>query len=143
VKDFIQEQVEGSFDGIVLLDVYEHFPASVRSVVHERLKNLLRVESCVILTVPTPGYQRYLREREPEGLQSVDEDVTCDDCSMLASDLGGHVVLERSISIWRADDYMHVLIQRGSSRGEPQHALDWKTPANAGPDSTPAGHPLD
>jgi colanic acid/amylovoran biosynthesis glycosyltransferase len=116
VKDFIRAQIEGSFDAIVLLDVYEHFPAGARSVVHGRLKNLLAEESCLILTVPTPSYQQYLRDREPEGLQPVDEDVTSDDIRTLADDLRGRVLVQRSISIWRADDYMQVLIQRGSPR---------------------------
>jgi glycosyltransferase involved in cell wall biosynthesis/protein-L-isoaspartate O-methyltransferase len=117
VKDFIQEQIEGSFDAIVLLDVYEHFPAVARPVVHERLKNLLVEESRLILTVPTPSYQRYLPQRDPEGFQPADEDVTSDDVRALADDLGGRVLVQRGVSIWRSNDYMQVLIERGPPRG--------------------------
>ena len=54
VGDFIEGRFKGQFDAIVLLDVYEHFPASERPVVHERLGALLKRDGCVILTVPTP-----------------------------------------------------------------------------------------
>jgi glycosyltransferase involved in cell wall biosynthesis/SAM-dependent methyltransferase len=116
VKDFIQDEIEGSFDAIILVDVYEHFPISARTVVHARLKTLLTRGGSLVLTVPTPAYQQYLRDQHPEGLQPVDEDVTSADIRALAHDVGGRVAVQRSVSIWRADDYMHVLIERGSLR---------------------------
>jgi colanic acid/amylovoran biosynthesis glycosyltransferase len=113
VRDFVQEEIDGRFDAVILIDVYEHFPTAARSVVNERLKALLSEEASLILTVPTPAHQQYLRDNDPQGLQPVDEDVTSEDIRTLAEDVGGRVVVERGVSIWHVDDYKHVLIQRG------------------------------
>jgi colanic acid/amylovoran biosynthesis glycosyltransferase len=116
VGDFIDDAIAGEFDAIVLLDAYEHFPASTRALVHERIRTLLKNDGCLIMTTPTPDHQQYLRNEHPEGLQPVDEDVTVDDVDKLAHDIEGRVLVRRTVSVWRADDYMHTLIERGSRR---------------------------
>lgn len=114
VADFIEEDVDGRFDEIFMLDVYEHFPVEARPVVHTRLASLLREHGRLVLTVPTPEYQHHLRVNDPAGLQPVDEDVTTEDLARLAEDLGGRLVVDRKISVWRSHDYRHALIERGS-----------------------------
>jgi glycosyltransferase involved in cell wall biosynthesis len=116
VCDFIEDKIEDEVDAIVLLDVYEHFPASARTLIHDRLRTLLKDDGCLILTVPTPEHQQYLRTEHPGELQPIDEDVSGDDVEKLAHDIEGRVVARRTVSVWHADDYMHALIQRGPRR---------------------------
>jgi glycosyltransferase involved in cell wall biosynthesis/SAM-dependent methyltransferase len=114
VCDFIDDEIEGEVDAIVLLDVYEHFPASMRPLVHDRFRALLKDDGCLILTVPTPEHQQYLRTEHPGEVQPIDEDVSLHDVDKLAHDIEGRVVARRTVSVWHAGDYTHALIQRGS-----------------------------
>ena len=115
VGDFCQErhQTVGRFDAIVLLDVYEHFPAAHRAEVHAALNDLLCDNGVVILSYPTPKHQAFLRTEHPEGLQPVDEDVTRDDVAKLAEDLAARIEYFREVTIWNADDYAHATVCRG------------------------------
>jgi glycosyltransferase involved in cell wall biosynthesis len=128
VCDFIDEEIEGEVDAIVLLDVYEHFPASTRSVVHDRFRALLKDDGCLILTVPTPEHQQYIRSEHPAGIQPVDEDVSDADIDKLAHDIGGRVVARRKVSVWQADDYMHALVQRAAGRPRSGGAMRLEDP---------------
>ena len=115
VRDFTAsaQQAGEPFDAVVMLDVYEHFPAGSRGEVHAALKGLMAEDSVAILTFPTPRHQAYLRLHEPDGLQPVDADVTHDDVARLAGDVGGEVVCCNNVTIWRTDDYTHAAIARG------------------------------
>ena len=116
VCDFIEDEIEGEVDAVVLLDVYEHFPASARASVHARFRTLLRDDGCLILSVPTPKHQQYLRNEHPGELQPIDEDVSRHDFDKLADDLEGRVVARQMVSVWHPDDYMYAVIQRGTRR---------------------------
>jgi colanic acid/amylovoran biosynthesis glycosyltransferase len=116
VCDFIASEIAGLFDAVVLLDVYEHFPVALRSLVHHKLRALLKEDGCLIVTVPTPEHQEYLRSQHPEGLQPIDEDVSVHDIQTLADDIEGRIVAQRMVSVWRANDYTYAHIQRGSRR---------------------------
>lgn len=125
VRNFIEEPIEGRFDAVVLLDVYEHFPVGDRSRVHERLDKLMKETGALVLAVPTPDHQRYLREDKPDGLQPVDEDVGREDLERLARDVGGRLAELRAHSVWRPgkEDYYHAVILRGT--GPQTCATDW------------------
>jgi len=43
-------------------------------------------------------------------LQPIDEDVTDADIGAVAADLDGHIVVNRRVTVWRPNDYRHVLI---------------------------------
>lgn len=114
VADFLEAELPtGAFGAAVLLDVYEHFPSSRRPQVHARLDALLARDARLVMTTPTVEHQAYLRREDPDGLQPVDEDVTPGDLERIAAALGGRIVLHDVISVWRADDYQHVVIERG------------------------------
>lgn len=99
----------GTFDVVLMVDVYEHFPRERRSEVHRRIRDTDAVR--IVLTVPTPQALRYAREHGI-ALQPVDEDVTDDDVHRLADDVGGNVHVNRLVTVWRTDDYRHVLVSR-------------------------------
>jgi len=95
-----------------MLDVYEHFPADKRPEVHAALARLLTDDGVVILSVPSPKHQAFLRVERPEGLQPVDEDITHAEVTRLAEDLGGEVAYLKNVTIWRPGDYSHAVVQR-------------------------------
>src|SRR2546430_13581533 len=76
------------YDAVLMLDVYEHIPQSVRKVFHESLRRVLKPDGILVLTCPSKKQQDYLREFNREGLQPVDTDVTRDDVEELARDIG-------------------------------------------------------
>jgi colanic acid/amylovoran biosynthesis glycosyltransferase len=108
------EHLGSQYDVIVMLDVYEHIPRSLRSRVHQTLRRMLTQRGTLILSCPTVEHQQYLRDHHPEGLQPVDEDVTFSDVSALARDVGGQVCYYHYQSIWRPNDYVHITICRPS-----------------------------
>lgn len=107
--DFIEAQFNHVYDGVLMVDVYEHFPREARPQVHAQIARVLGDR--LALTVPTPEALRYARENDIP-LQPIDEEVTDEDVQRLAEDIGGHVEVNRLVSIWRDEDYRHVLVTR-------------------------------
>lgn len=110
--------VEGTFDLIAMLDVYEHIPHSARTEVHDRLRELLAERGVLILTVPSPLHQAYLRDNDPQELQIVDEDVTVEDAIKLSHDISATLMCFEYVSVWRTNDYLHIVIQRNPTFAE-------------------------
>jgi trans-aconitate 2-methyltransferase len=100
----------GRFDLIAVMDVYEHVERTERAVFHENLRNSLRDEGRVILTVPTPRHLAWLREHDAKEIQPIDEDITPEVLSALANDLGRDLLMYREVNIWRRGDYAHAVI---------------------------------
>ena len=111
----LRESIEGTWDVILLPDVYEHISRQKREKLHCELKRLLAPHGRILLTVPSPGHQKMLRDKG-EGLQIIDEDVTLEDLMELADDVGGVVTYFNMISVWRTHDYVHAIIERGAER---------------------------
>jgi SAM-dependent methyltransferase len=102
----------GEFDLILMMDVYEHIPPSERPALHAALKRLLSAESRLLLMVPTPAHQDYLRANDPAGLQPVDEDVYPADIVRLGEAIGARLLRYREVGIWHYGDYFHAVLGR-------------------------------
>lgn len=113
IIDILEDDIEGTWQYIVLPDVYEHIPKEHRSDLHIKLKRYLTHDGKIILTCPTPWHQQKLREAG-EGLQIIDEDVFIEDIQSFAEAIGGFVGLYKTISIWNANDYFHAIIEKKS-----------------------------
>lgn len=122
--DVPADEPSGTFDVIVLPDVYEHIPIEKRSDLHARLSAWLTARSMLILTVPSPAHQQYLKDRG-EGLQIIDETVTLDEIVSLARDIGGTLTYFNSIHVWHTNDYFHAVIERGDPRMKPLSESDY------------------
>ena len=113
--DVLSDSISGTWDVIILPDVYEHIPAQARNSLHVVLNELLGPSGKILITVPSPGKQADLMERG-EGLQIVDEVVTLQDLVKLASDTGGLLSYFKMISVWEKNDYIHAMAERGTER---------------------------
>ncbi len=111
-KDLVNWKTVGvdPFDVIVLLDIYEHINKQNRENIYHKLLSVLGENGRVILSFPSVSHQNYLRNRFPQGLQPIDEDVTEEDISILAKDLGLKVLHFEHVDIWRPKDYVHVVL---------------------------------
>ncbi|RJX16610.1 MAG: class I SAM-dependent methyltransferase [Desulforudis sp.] len=113
-QDVLTGGVEGKWDVIVLPDVYEHIPVSARSNLHGKLKDLLSDRGKIILTVPSPIHQKYLRGLG-KGLQIIDEDVDLEALLAMADGVGAEIAYFVYVSVWHHNDYIHVILERNTS----------------------------
>ena len=106
---------EFQYECIVMLDIYEHIQKENRYKLYSILAKILKPGGFLILSFPNEIHQNFLRRYHPEGLQPIDEDVTLADINELANELNGDVLLFKTLNIWNAKDYVHVVVKRGGS----------------------------
>lgn len=106
--DFVEADL-GPYAAVLMVDSYEHFARRDRPLAHEQIRRTQAER--VVLTVPTIASMNYAREHGI-ALQIIDEDVSEADLWDLAADIGGEVAVNRTVSVYRSDDYRHVLVRR-------------------------------
>ncbi len=99
------------FDLIIMIDVYEHIPADIRDEFNTNLSKLLSKNGTLIATFPTPEHQGFLRAKEPEKLQPIDEDITIDVINSLLKKTNCDIFYYEKKSIWFKHDYAHLVIK--------------------------------
>lgn len=102
--------LDGRFDVIVLMDVYEHVARADRPALHSAIRDLRADNGRVILTFPTPRHLAWLRAHMPEQIQPVDEDITADAIVTLARDTGQDVLFYSEVGVWHEGDYAHAVL---------------------------------
>ncbi len=115
MADILRDPIAGSWDHVLLPDVYEHISVDERSKLHRWIAESLAPNGRLLLTVPSPFHQGALA-RADKGLQPVDETVTVTDLLSLAADIGGTLTRFTYVSAFHTNDYMHALIERGADR---------------------------
>lgn len=106
------DSITGPFDLVVLMDVYEHIAPAERASLHAAIKSGLAEQGRVVMTVPTPKLQAYLRANMPERLQPVDEDIGLDEIATFARETATELASFRQVGIWRYGDYGHLVFGR-------------------------------
>lgn len=101
-------------DRLLMVDVLEHLPRDQHPSLFARFGELLAPEAKIILTFPTPEFQRLLTENAPEKLQPVDEMIDADHISALAAAAGMRVKIFLRRDVWRTSQYIHCVLSRGS-----------------------------
>lgn len=117
VRDLTKKLPSKTYKVVALLDVYEHIPISNRCEFHKMLKNILMDEARILISCPSIYHQNWLRQNNPNNLQPVDEDIDLTSILRIAEDLGGEVIYFEYQKIWQAFDYLHAVIQIGSTYG--------------------------
>ncbi len=107
-----QGELKGTFDLIVMMDVYEHIAAVDRKALHVALNSFLSEDSRLVLSFPTPSLQQHIREHFPQDLQPVEEDIDLAEIATLAKETATEVVYYRKTGIWRYGDYAHLVLAR-------------------------------
>lgn len=110
--------LDGKFDLIVMMDVYEHIALEGRASIHAAIRALLSEEARLVLTFPTPTLQSYIRDRTPSDLQPIDEDVEISNIVRLAEETDTRLLFYREVGIWHYGDYAHLALARFQSMAE-------------------------
>jgi trans-aconitate 2-methyltransferase len=111
----IVDRVGGAVDIVALVDVLEHLPLSTHDQLFTNLRVLMGPNAFLILTYPSPQYQRYLRDCEPQELQIIDEVVELEHLLKVATTAGfslRHFSLE---DVWRRNQYVHCVFQTSAT----------------------------
>ena len=74
VTDFeaIRKQLPAKMDVVTMVDVIEHIPAEARPDLLVKIRALCSDDAVMVLTYPSPQYQEFLREHDPNELQIID-----------------------------------------------------------------------
>lgn len=106
------DSIPGPFDLLVLMDVYEHIAPADRGSLHAAIRSALSDSGRLVMTVPTPKMQAYLRAKLPDRLQPIDEDIGPDEIATFARETGTEVAYFRQVGVWRYGDYAHLVFGR-------------------------------
>jgi len=115
----IKDRIPSNVDVVTLVDVIEHIPQESHEEMFEFFKSILGNKSFVILTYPSPQYQRYLKEHNPSKLQIIDQVIELRDLVRVARSAGlslRHYSLE---TVWKPNQYIHCVLQTDSSLSSP------------------------
>jgi SAM-dependent methyltransferase len=102
--DFPSWEPDAHYDAVLMIDVYEHFRRELRPEVHRRIAETDARR--LVLTVP--ALKTHRRGERLGVLQPIDEPVYDEDVEQLAQDLGGEILVNRTVSVSRPRDYRHV-----------------------------------
>lgn len=104
--------LEGKFDLVLMMDVYEHIAVEDRTALHGAIAGLLGPRGRIILSVPTPRHLAWLRQHQPDEIQPVDEDIRIETLSALARATETEILLYEEVDVWHYGDYAHVVLGR-------------------------------
>ena len=100
------------YDVITLIDVYEHIHKEARRKTHAILNSLLSEKGVLIATTPSELNQISMHTQEQHRLQPIDEPVTLKDAMQLAQDIDGTLLEYSHKSIWKTNDYLHLVVAK-------------------------------
>lgn len=108
----VSGRLDGRFDLIVLMDVYEHIRVQDRFDLHKAIKELKSERARIVLAFPTPRHLAWLRIHQPDRIQPVDEDITVETMSKLAEETDTEVLCYKEVGVWHEGDYAHAVLGR-------------------------------
>jgi trans-aconitate 2-methyltransferase len=100
------------FDFITLFDVLEHVPLAWHGDVFRTISAHASGNTTVIINIPNPAYNEYLRQREPQSLQIVDEALTADYITQCAYANGLALSFFLTYGLWYENEYQVMTFQR-------------------------------
>ena len=116
--DDMRQWIAAPLDLVVMVDVIEHLPLSRHSTLLGNLATILRPDGRVLLTYPSPEYQRHLYTSSPEKLQIVDEIIELEHLLSIATANGFRIKHFSVEDVWQRNQYVHCLLARSLALGE-------------------------
>lgn len=111
----IADRIDRAIAVVTMVDVLEHLPRSTHTDLFCSIRRLMGPTSVLVLTYPSPQYQRYLHEFEPERLQIIDEIVELEDLLQAAGRAQLSLRLFSLQDVWRRNQYVHCVLQADAS----------------------------
>lgn len=75
----VEENIQQPIDLVSMVDVIEHLPPNHYEAFFANLDRITTGSAVVVLTYPSPEYQRYLHQYNPDELQVIDETIEIGD----------------------------------------------------------------
>jgi len=107
----IQAWVGDRIDLVVLIDVLEHLPVTMHAEVFRAVREWLAEDGTVVLTFPSPAYQRFLKANDEHALQIIDEVIELPHIVAVCSDAGLFMKHYSVEDIWMKNQYVHCVFQ--------------------------------
>jgi trans-aconitate 2-methyltransferase len=110
--DQLRSWMSESVDVAVVVDVLEHLPLGTHAAFFRNLHSVMSENATLIVTYPSPQYQRHLREKSPDELQIIDEIIELPHLLQISSDnqfLIKHFSLE---DVWLTNQYIHCVLSK-------------------------------
>lgn len=108
----IVNKLTGKVDLVTMVDTIEHLPPDSYDGVFRNFSQITKENGKLILTYPSPEYQVYLRENEPEELQIIDEIIEIKDFLPLALKYGFDLEYFTYINVWKSNQYIHCVFSK-------------------------------
>lgn len=99
-------------DLVTMVDVIEHLPPNSYENLFDNLSQITSDGAKFILTYPSPEYQIYLQQNEPEELQIIDEVIELNSLLPLAIKYGFDLEYFAYIDIWKTNQYIHCVFSK-------------------------------
>lgn len=114
-QEYLFSKVKSDIDVISLVDVIEHIPSEEHGELFEFFSSISSGDTVIVLTYPSPQYQRYLAEENPEKLQVIDQIIKLDTIRQSARS-GGFSLKHFSLEdVWLKNQYVHCVFQNENS----------------------------
>lgn len=107
----LQELAGGRIEAFCMIDVIEHIPEGSRSQVLLDMAAAGSENAVLILSYPSPEYQRHLISKNPGELQIIDNVVETATLVSEAETAGWHLKEFRYVDLWMANQYIHAAFQ--------------------------------
>ena len=113
--DALKELRSNGYNLITLIDVIEHIEAGERPGLLAQLADISADNAYLLLTYPSPEYQRYLAEHRPQELQIIDNALERDVLLSEAADAGWTLKSFQYVDVWMSNQYIHAVFQKGDT----------------------------
>lgn len=122
LKDMAQE-LERGVDIILLVDVLEHIRRPDWDGLFDNFKRLLSEKGQIFISTPTPWYQNFLKEYQPDGLQPVDLSIEKEEVKAAGERIGLQLIKHEVVDIYREGDYQHFWLASSGEEFERKNLL--------------------
>jgi 2-polyprenyl-3-methyl-5-hydroxy-6-metoxy-1,4-benzoquinol methylase len=116
----VRQAVKTPLDLIMMVDVLEHLPISKHEELFRKIRGLCSQRAHLVLTYPSPQYQRYLKEKQPQELQIVDQVIELEHVLTVAENAEFHLHSFALKTIWLRNQYVHCVLQTDPGLSEPE-----------------------
>jgi trans-aconitate 2-methyltransferase len=108
----IRHKLTSPVDLVTMVDVIEHLPPDSYDELFNNLSQVTSDRAKLILTYPSPEYQIYLQQSEPEELQIIDEVIELNSLMQLTLKYGFNLEYFTYIDVWKKNQYIHCVFSK-------------------------------
>lgn len=114
-KKKVKNNVSKEIDVFCLVDVIEHIPIEKHRGVFEFLSELASNRSFIVLTYPSPQFQKYLKKEKPQNIQVIDQVIEIGKVIEVANKYDFSLCHYSLETIWMRNQYVHCVLQNDNS----------------------------